>query len=253
MHLADLERLFWQTVRTRGAPPSGLDEWLTGSARQTATERLAVYHVAYWQRQVAALANSFPRLQALLGARNFERLVLAYIEAWPGTDPCIERCGRGLVEFMTTRSGVTPLELGVAQLEWAGVESLLAADTPSLAELPHHLGERLAACRLVFVPSLRALRVPRDALAAFATRGQAASAARGDSSVHVVFCRPRFAVIHLPLEPDESRALTLALEGGTIGAVCEAFAALPDSEAVARAGAVLSGWFARGWVAKCDV
>jgi len=251
MHLAELERWFWQTVRTRGAPPSGLDEWLTGSARQTPTERLAVYHVAYWQRQVAALANSFPRLQALLGPQRFERLMLAYIEACPGTEPCIEWCGRGLVEFLAKRNDIAPLELGVARLEWGGVESLLAADPPSVAELPHQLGERLAACRLVLVPSLRTVHVSLESLAAFAPGAHETGGTSADSNVLVAFFRPRFAVIHLALEPDEAQALVLASEGRTIGAICEAFAALSEAEAVTRASSVLAAWFARRWVAKC--
>src|SRR6187455_355055 len=136
VRLSELQRSFWQAVRTRGAPPAGLDEWLTGSARQSPTERLAVYHVAYWERQVATLANSFPRLHALLGARQFERVLLAYIEAYPGTEPCIEMCGQSLVEFLAMRCEIAPLPMGVARLEWAGLQSLLAADPPSVAALP---------------------------------------------------------------------------------------------------------------------
>ena len=251
MNLSELERSFWQAVRTRGAPPAGLGEWLTGSARQSPTERLAVYHVAYWQRQVAALANSFPRLHALLGAQQFERVLLAYIEAYPGTEPCIEMCGQGLVEFLATRCEIAPLPMGVARLEWAGVQSLLAADPPSVAALPRHLGDSLAGCRLVFVPSLRTVHVPLESLSVFAPGGQGVGATVNDASVVVVFCRPHFTVLHLALEADESRALALALEGGTIGEVCEAFASLPEAQAVARASSVLSGWFARRWVANC--
>jgi len=251
MRLAELEQLFWQTVRTRGAPPSGVDEWISSSVRQSPTERLAVYHLAYWQRQVEALANSFPRLQALLGARRFERLVLAYIEACPGTEPCIERSGEGLVDFLAAQREVTPVALGLARLEWAGVESLLAADPPSVARLPRQLGASFAACRLVFVPSLRAVRVPLDSLSAFSPSTQAASVMSADSSVLVVFCRPRFAVVHWRLEADESRALASAMDGGMIAAVCEAFAALPEAAAVARASSILSNWFSRDWVAEC--
>ena len=252
MRLADLERCFWQAVRTRGAPPPGLGDWLTGTARQTPTERLAIYHLAYWQRQVDALAGSFPHLQALLGAQNFERLLLAYIEACPGTEPCIERCGRGLVEFLERRHDVTPIALGLARLEWAAVESLLARDPPSVVELPRTLGERFADCRLTFVPSLRTLQVSAESLRAFAPHGPAASSTASPSSVGVAFFRPRFTVLHLVLEADESRALALAVDGAAIGAVCSAFTELPEADAIQRASAVLSSWFTRSWVAECS-
>jgi len=252
MRLAELERSFWQAVRTRGAPPLGLGDWLTGTVRQTPTERLAIYHLAYWQRQVDALAGSFPRLKAFLGAQNLERLLLAYIEACPGTDPCIERCGRGLLEFLERRHDVAPIALGLARLEWAGVESLLAADPPSLAELPRQLGARFVDCRLTFVPSLRTLHISAEALRAFATDGSAGIATSSTSSVGVAFFRPRFSVLHLALEEDESRALALALDGAAIGAVCSAFTELPEAAAIQRATSVLSSWFARSWVAECS-
>jgi hypothetical protein len=253
MRLAEYQQSFWQAVRTRGAPPSGLGDWLTGSVRQTATERLAIYHLAYWQRQVGALASSFPRLQTLLGAQHFERLLLAYIEACPGTDPCIENCGQGLVDFLTMRHDVAPVALGVARLEWASLESLLSPDALNVAELPLQLGERFADCRLRFIPSLRALSVPVESLRAFAPAEREASWVSSSSSVDVVFSRPRFAVHHVTLEADEAQALALGLDGRAIGAMCGVFAELPDAKAVPRASSVLSSWFARRWVASCSV
>jgi hypothetical protein len=157
-----------------------------------------------------------------------------------------------LVDFLATRHDVAPVALGVARLEWAGLQSLLSPDAPNVAELPLQLGPRFADCRLGFVPSLRALRVPVESLRAFAPAEPEARVS-SSSSIDVVFSRPRFAVHHVALEPDEAQALNFALDRQAIGAVCCAFAELPEVEAVLRASAVLSSWFARRWVASCSL
>jgi hypothetical protein len=247
VQLAELQRRFWVAVRTRGAPPADLAEWLTKTERQSAVERLAVYHLAYWQRQVAALADAYPRLQAELGAARCERLMLAYIDERPSHEPCIEWLGRDFVEFLALRD-TEARALGIARLEWAQVASLLASDTGSVAELPRGLGPALAACRLEFVPSLRVEHVPRDAFAAFAPDLQEATSSPEADTVDVAFYRPRFAVKYLALAPDEARAYALARGGARVSVVCSAFAHLPATEAAPRALRVLSGWFTRGWV-----
>jgi len=237
-------------VRTRGAPPPALEKWLTASERQTPAERLAVYHLAYWQRQVTALVSTFPQLQNALGAEQCERLMLAYIEARPCTEPCIEWLGRDFVEFLALRN--TPAHaLGLARLEWAHVESLLAPDPSSVVELPRGLGPAFAECRLTLVPSLRVEHVRRSSFATFAPELQAAADVDESATIDVAFYRPHFAVKYLALAADEARAYALAREGATIALICAAFSHLSPSEAAPRALQVLAQWFARGWVAQC--
>jgi len=40
--------------------------------------------------------------------------------------------------------------------------------------------------------------------------------------------------------------------GASIALICAAFAELSQTEAAERALAVLSSWFARGWVSRCE-
>jgi hypothetical protein len=252
MPLLELQRAFWDAVRTRGAPPEMLSDFLTGSAKQTPAERLGVYHRAYWQRQVSALSATFPCLQHLLGAPQCERLLLSYIEARPGSEPCIERLGAGFVEFLTTRADVPAKLLGVARLEWALVASLLAPDPPCVAELPRGLGASFAECRLELVPSLHVEHVPAASLSAFAPeQARDMTTLAQSASIDVAFFRPHFAVLHVALQPDEARAHALARAGATIAVICSAFAGLPPTQAAERALQVLSNWFARGWIAQC--
>jgi hypothetical protein len=250
MRLAELQQSFWNAVRTRGAPPEGVDTLFTSGKGQSAAERLAVYHLAYWQRQLAALGATFPRTQALLGSR-FERLVFGYVEARPCREPCIERLGAGFPEFLAARADVTALALGVARLEWAASLSLLSANPSSVAELPRLLGAKLADCRLLFVPSLQLQHVPSASQRWFRGEATDASDVGDSSSIDVAFFRPELAVRHVTIGADEARAHALARGGGDIALVCTAFSALPSEQQAPRALAVLSGWFTRGWVAAC--
>jgi hypothetical protein len=247
MRLAELQRAFWSAVRTRGAPPTGLEDWLTGSVKQTPTARLAVYHLAYWQRQASALTATFPRTVALLGS---ERLLLAYVQASPGTHPCIERLGQGFVQFLAARRDISVHALGLARLEWAETESLLAPDPLAVAELPRQLGPKLVDCKLEFAPSVRVEHVPCSSFATFAGQVEANDAS---ATIDVAFFRPEHAVLHRALQADEAHAHALAREGATIALICAAFSQLPAEQASARALQVLTNWFARGWVTRCNL
>jgi hypothetical protein len=251
MRLAELEREFWNAVRKRGGPPPDLDRLFTGSDKQSPTERLAVYHVAYWHRQLAALSATFPRTHALLRGR-FERLAFGYVEARPCSEPCIERLGAGFADYLAEQSDISATALGVARLEWAGTCALLASNPSAVQSLPRQLGASFAECRLELAASLHVAHVTKAALAWLDDAEGNADAMDDSTTIDVAFYRPEFAVRHVTLGADEARALLLASGGATIAVICAAFAALPEAEAAARVVSVLSAWFARGWVSRCE-
>lgn len=251
MRLAELQRAFWTAVRTRGSPPPDIDALCTRSERQSARERLAVYHRAYWHRQLAALNNTFARTRALLPDR-FERLVFGYIERHPSTEPCIERLGSSFPEFLAQRADVPSYVLDVARLEWATTETLLARSPRAVQALPRHLGAGFAECRLDFVPSLRVAHVSRAALAWFDSEEREASALVDSAPIDVAFYRPEHTVRHVTLEADEARAHALASGGSSIALICTAFSDLAQEQAATRALSVLANWFARAWVERCE-
>lgn len=245
MSLAELQRHFWLSIRTRGAPPSGLSATFTDGAHQSAAERVAVYHLAYWQRQLGVLASTFPRLRTALGERRFEQLAFRYIERRPALHPCIEQLGEGLVDYLADSDELSRAEVGLARLEWANVACLLASDAPGSVELPHELGAQFAVCHLVLIPALLVVRVPAAAVRSF---DESLEFEPHLAEVDVVFSRPSFAVRYATLSPEEAAALAFARAGLNVARICEAFSGQGE-DAPQRALAALAGWFRRRWVA----
>jgi len=214
---------------------------------------LGVYHRAYWQRQVTALLATFEATSRRVGQQHFERLLLQYLEACPGEEPCIEQLGARCVEFLATRQGLDAEALGVARLEWAHSKSLLAKDPTEVARLPLGMGAAFAECRLTFVPSLHVEHVPAASLRWLAGDAQRLPELMEQSdAINVAFWRPEHAVLRSALATDEARAHLLARGGATIAVICTAFEALPEAAAASRALQVLSRWFARGWVERVE-
>lgn len=242
MRLAELQQAFWSAVRTRGGPPPELDRIFTSS------ERIAVYHLAYWHRQLAALSATFPRTLALLQER-FERLAFGYVERRPCSEPCIERLGAGFPDYLEEQADISARTCGVARLEWAATAALLAPNAPA-AKLPRELGPSFVDCRLELAPSLHVAHVPTASLSLL--DDSAVSALDDSDRIDVAFYRPAFAVQRVVLAADEAQAHLLARGGGNIAVICSAFAALPEAAAATRALTVLTSWFARGWVRRCD-
>ena len=122
--LAELQRRLYALV----VAPSGVDEALAEAGAQErraalalvraapgapAIERLEVYANAYFARIRDVLAESFPALQASLGAPLFHDLATAYLLSHPPSRPSIRRVGddearerrRGCIAGLAQRRG----------------------------------------------------------------------------------------------------------------------------------------------------
>jgi len=93
----------------------------------TSFERLEIYNRQYWFRVIGAVSEDFPALAAVLGAKRFDALVLAYLKENPSTSFTLRNLGARLPlwlhdhpEFSARRHA---LVLDIAKLEWAYVES----------------------------------------------------------------------------------------------------------------------------------
>jgi hypothetical protein len=107
--------------------------------RLSSFERLEIYNRQYWFRVIGAVSEDFPALAAVLGAKKFDALVLAYLKENPSTSFTLRNLGGQLPMWLKDHPEVAPrrhaLMVDVARLEWAYVEAFdRAAVAPLRAE-----------------------------------------------------------------------------------------------------------------------
>lgn len=97
----------------------------------TSFERLEIYNRQYWFRVIEAVSEDFPTLNAVLGAKRFDALVLAYLWENPSTSFTLRNIGARLPSWLAlypqyagTRHA---LAVDVARLEWAYIEAFDSA------------------------------------------------------------------------------------------------------------------------------
>ena len=250
MKLAELETLFWRSVRFDPAPPE-VDDAFVSHGALSGRDRMAIYRSMYWFRLVDVLIDSFPRTVSGMGIPAFTRMASKYIQKHPSENPAIERVGFRLAEFMESFSDESRLLADVARLEWLHLDAFISPNPKGLAAITDIRPELFAVQRLELAPSLRLTELAGGALERWAELEQdhPALAKSLDFSrrVPVAVWRGGFVAQHLSLEGDEARALELALAGAPLAEVCAAFADAPDP--AQRAFSVLREWFARQWVA----
>jgi Putative DNA-binding domain len=96
------------------------------NARLTSFERLEIYNRQYWFRLISAMADDFDGLRAILGEKQFQKLVIAYLNDCPSTSFTLRNLGSKLEgwldahrEYAVERFDVS---LDMVKLEWAEVE-----------------------------------------------------------------------------------------------------------------------------------
>ncbi len=137
--------------------PAGLQVW-NGS---DPGRRFAVYRNNRMQSLIAALAETFPVTQQLVGEDFFSAMAAVFIHRCPPVSPILVYYGRAFPDFVQRfePAASLPYLADIARLEMAYVESYHAADATALA--PERIQaaladpERLARARLVVHPALR--------------------------------------------------------------------------------------------------
>src|SRR5580700_11074361 len=96
--------------------------YISPNARLSSFERLEIYNRQYWFRLISAVSEDFPTLNALLGSRCFEPLMLAYLHRNPSTSWTLRDLGAKLPGFLASHPELTGrryfLAVDVALLEW---------------------------------------------------------------------------------------------------------------------------------------
>ena len=99
-------------------------------------ERLEIYNRQYWFRVIGAVSEDYPALNAVLGQKRFDALILAYLKENPSTSFTLRDLGARLPLWFDGRPELVgshhKLAVDVARLEWAYIE---AFDSPTLPAL----------------------------------------------------------------------------------------------------------------------
>jgi hypothetical protein len=101
--------------------------FIAPNSRLTSFERLEIYNRQYWFRVLYAIAEDFPAVRAVVGAKRFEELSVAYLTAHPSRSFSLRNLGSKLVEWLIANPKWTgrrhALAIDLARIEWAFVES----------------------------------------------------------------------------------------------------------------------------------
>ena len=101
--------------------------YISPNDRLSSFERLEIYNRQYWFRLISAVSEDFPTLNALLGSRRFEPLILAYVDENPSTSWTLRDLGSKLPQFLESHPEFAGrrdrLAVDVAKLEWAYVDA----------------------------------------------------------------------------------------------------------------------------------
>src|SRR5579864_1168253 len=106
--------------------------------RLTSFERLEIYNRVYWFRILSSLAEDYPGLRAVIGQRNFDRLLSAYLQECPSESFTLRNLGSRMESWLRANPKFAPrrhrLALDMVRLEWADIEVYDSAELPKLAE-----------------------------------------------------------------------------------------------------------------------
>lgn len=98
------------------------------NSRLSAFERLEIYNRQYWYRVLGALLEDFPGLRAVVGAKAFEALSIAYLNEHPSRSFTLRNLGSKLAEWLAAHPKFAGrrhrLAVDVARMEWAFVRML---------------------------------------------------------------------------------------------------------------------------------
>ena len=135
--------------------------YIRPNSRLTSFERLEIYNRQYWFRLVSAVSEDYPALNAVLGPKRFDALILAYLGEHPSTSWTLRDLGAKLPSFLERHPEFGGrrhrLAVDVANLELAYVD---AFDGKQLDPLSEEEAQAIKAdSRLFLQPHLRLLEL----------------------------------------------------------------------------------------------
>lgn len=219
---------------------------LAGSAERRALG-LAIYANAYRQRLVDALADTFAKTCAVLGAEAFEATALAFVAGQPPTHQNLREFGAGFAAHLRETLPDRPQAAELAQLDRALRRAFDGADSAVLggAELGAVPSEAWGALRLTPVPTALLLRFEHNTVAMWQALDDdhpPPPAQRGDVAVDWLIWRKELQPHFRSLVPTEAALLRAMLAGSSFAAACEQAAGESDDDITPLIGQCLRVW-----------
>ncbi len=215
--------------------------------RLSSFERLEIYNQQYWFRVIGAVSEDFPTLNAVLGARKFDALILAYLKENPSVSWTLRDLGAKLPDFLSSHPEFagkrTRLAVDVARLEWAYVD---AFDGETLAPLSPEEAQNLGPdSKVILQPHLQllALRYPVDDIVLAVRRDRpeadivSSAASRRKASARIKFPAVKQQQVFLAVHRFDDSVYYRQIEQGTFLLFSALRAGASLSEAVAQAAA----------------
>jgi hypothetical protein len=253
-------------------------QFIAPNSRLTPFERLEIYNRQYWFRVLNALAEDFPALRAVIGARAFEALSIDYLIAHPSRSFSLRNLGSMLPEWLVAHPEFCTrrhrLALDVAKVEWAFVEVFDNAErTPltldQIATLDAHsrlgLQPHLQLLVLEYASDNLVLSLHKEHM-----KGASEAGVKQEDgpiapvqlprlrrrSTWVAAHRLENAVYYRRLEREEFLTLAALRDGATLGDALEAGLA-QSSKPGSRQPALVQSWFtqwaALRWICAQDI
>lgn len=251
--------------------------FIAPNSRLSPFERLEIYNRQYWYRVLGALAEDFPAVRAVVGARRFETLSIAYLTAHPSRSFSLRNLGSHLVEWLLAHPESAgrrhALAVDLARIEWAFVEAFDQAEFAPLTL--EQIATLEADSRLAMQPhvQLLALQYPADELVlklhSRDKRQTSEAGVRHDNEeapaklprlrrrpIWVAAHRVNNSVYYRRLAREEFATLSALRNGVPLGAALEAgFAG--STAAPQRLARAVQHWFAvwaeLGWIIAPDI
>jgi hypothetical protein len=249
--LRDLQRSFQSQVL------SG-DPRIAGEVAQTpgvpAQVRLDVYSEAYRLRLRDALASTYPQLQELLGAAEFDALARQYIAAHPSQFASIRWFGDRLATALGEWHDNEPWLSELAEWEWALAAAFDARDRTALTTeaLAPIRPEQWPGLRFEFHPSLQRLRLRTNAATMFKELSEALPRSEPllkDEPRTWILWRQDSKTRYRSLDVSEAVVLDAAVEGESFSGLCELLCTWNTLEEVPlRSASLLKRWLADGLI-----
>lgn len=203
-----------------------------------ATQRLAIHRNNVLASLNAALADSFPVVQALVGDEFFQAMATVYLRQHPPRVRVLAQHGADFAAFITSfpPARSVPYLADVARLEQARVRAWHAADTPALApsavQAALAVGDRAGELQLICHPGVSVLDSAYAVVSIWAAH-QGPDEPTGvdpDQPESALVLREEQQVLVMRLSPGDSRFVAALLQGSDL------------SEAAAQASDIAPGF-----------